>query len=1315
MKLITVFLILSFSCLSSIADASSPRQMRHLTVSDGLSSGIVNCFMQDRKGFLWIGTNNGLNRFDGSSIEVFRHIHSQSNSMPGNDVRSLCEDKDGNIWIGLKGGGLSRYEPDTRIFTKYLYSKDDSTSLSYNDVSAIIEDREERLWVAADRGSLDLYDRSNDSFVHYKIADSTGRNLNNALVKMVIDKRGDYLYLASWGGGVLRFDLEKLFFSRMPADDILCDHVFDLQYDQVYDRLLVSTAHNGLVAVSLADSTYGVTIPVSRRHGLSLSQKSAGSDKDGNIWLGQTIIDGGSLSVDSYLVSSSYGTEADLLSGTVRCIYSAPNGTMWLGHDVGISYYNETFNRFSFVPVTDKSEVVCSILEDRSGDFWVGETYSLKHYRSDWTHDVTYEISDATRTNNPFMAQALLEDECGNIWVGGLSETVAFVSSEDSRLHHLKIENPDTSALPINNILSLANGRDGSIWIGAETGVVNYNPLTGKFTTLFQSKKLIYPEDKARAIFQDQDGFLWVGTEGGLRCFEKEEDASYREIDDIGEKHVGLANDFITSIVEDQDGILWIGTRDGLHICDRITRRFEYIYRDDRAYGDIVQSMALDSNDGLWISTPNEILRYDMNLKRFASFDSSDGLDEIGFSGLIVSSRGNLIIGGVSGISLAKSDILMQENRLNPVVISDVTVMGKPVSTKGGIRLGPKQNMVAFSFVSPNIEAPGRVRYRYILDGMDAAYVTDATDGHAAVYTNLPAGKYIFKVESSGWNGIWDEKGAAQLPVTVVPPFYRSTVAYVFYFLFVLFSICFILRYLVIREKEKAAVEIARLEASQAKEIEKFRTDMAIHLSHEFRTPLSLIIAPLQDMLRTGNYDGRNASVLEMMYRNARRLQRLTGQFLDLRKTQEGTLSIHTEHGDIVVFVSEIARTFGISAKEKGIDYSFISSVPSLEADFDSDKLDKILYNLISNSIKYTPEKGRVRVSLEFDLEHNMMTVKVRDTGIGISESGKRNIFDRFYRDPEASTLSPDGFGVGLYLTKELVSAMSGTISIESQLGVGSLFTVTIPVSGICYESSDSIKDTMGHDRERILVVEDNADMRKYLKSILSSQYDVFEAPDGKLGFKAAVENIPDIIICDVMMPEMDGVQMLAKIRQDQRTSHVPLVLLTARNNEEDVMSGLDAGADDYVTKPFSSAVLLSRIGNLLERRKMLWASWNASQGTSVVAGMDRLHQLDRNFLEEVISFIDSHISDCGFAVIDIASHFHMSIDQLSRKMKALVNSTPGNMILQRRMYNAAERLKEGKMTVSEVAWSVGYNEISNFSRAFKKAYGVSPKDFSRK
>jgi len=211
--------------------------------------------MQDRKGFLWIGTNNGLNRFDGSSIEVFRHIHSQSNSMPGNDVRSLCEDKDGNIWIGLKGGGLSRYEPDTRIFTKYLYSKDDSTSLSYNDVSAIIEDREERLWVAADRGSLDLYDRSNDSFVHYKIADSTGRNLNNALVKMVIDKRGDYLYLASWGGGVLRFDLEKLFFSRMPADDILCDHVFDLQYDQVYDRLLVSTAHNGLVAVSLADST----------------------------------------------------------------------------------------------------------------------------------------------------------------------------------------------------------------------------------------------------------------------------------------------------------------------------------------------------------------------------------------------------------------------------------------------------------------------------------------------------------------------------------------------------------------------------------------------------------------------------------------------------------------------------------------------------------------------------------------------------------------------------------------------------------------------------------------------------------------------------------------------------------------------------------------------------------------------------------------------------------------------------------------------------------------------------------------------------
>jgi len=1313
MKLITVFLILSFSCLSSNLSASLQHQMRHLTVSDGLSSGIVNCFMQDSKGFLWIGTDNGLNRFDGSSIEVFKHIHSQSNSIPGNDVRSLCEDRDGNIWIGLKGGGLSRYEPDTRIFTNYLHSQDDTASLSYNDVSAIIEDRQGRLWVAADRGSLDLYDRSNDSFVHYRIIDSTGRSLNNALVKMVIDKRGN-LYLASWGGGVLRFNLEKLCFSRVQADT-LCNHVFDLQYDQVYDRLLVSTAHDGFVAVSLADSTYGVTIPVSRRLGLALSQKSAGSDKSGDIWLGQAIIDGGSLSIDSYLVSSSHGTKAELLSETVRCIYSAPDGTMWYGHDVGISYYNETFNRFSFVPVTDKSEVICSVLEDKDGDFWVGETYSLKHYRSDWTQDATYAIRNATQTSIPFMTQTLLEDESGNIWAGGLSETVVFVSSEDSRLHYLRIENPDTSALPINNILSLAQGCDGSIWIGAETGVVNYNPLTGKFTTLFQSKKLIYPEDKARTILQDQGGLLWVGTEGGLRCFEKNEDDSYREVEDIGERHDGLANDFITAIVEGRDGILWIGTREGLHRYDSLTSRLEYIYRDNRAYGDIVQSMALDSNNGLWISTPNEILRYDTRLKRFASFDSSDGLEEIGFSGLIVSSRGDLIISGVSGISVAKLDILMQENRLNPVVISEVTVMGKPVSTKGGIRLGPKQNMAAINFVSPNIEAPSRVRYRYILDGLDADYVTDGADGHTAVYTNLPAGKYVFKVEASGRNGIWDENGIAQLPITVVPPFYRSTLAYIFYFLFVLSAICFILRYLVIREKEKAAVKIARLEAIQAKEIEKFRTDMAIHLSHEFRTPLSLIIAPLQDMLRTGRYDGQNASVLEMMYRNARRLQRLTGQFLDLRKTQEGTLSIHAEHGDIVVFVSEIAKTFEIAAKEKGIDYSFCSTIPSLEADFDSDKLDKILYNLISNSIKYTPEKGCVKVSLEFDLDHKMMTVKVRDTGIGISEAGKRNIFDRFYREPEASTLSPDGFGVGLYLTKKLVSAMSGTISIESQLGVGSLFTINIPISGICDESLDSVKDSITHDRERILVVDDNTDMRRYLKGILSSKYDVSEAIDGVSGFKAAVEDIPDIIISDVMMPEMDGVQMLAKIRQDQRTSHVPIVLLTARNNEEDIMSGLDAGADDYVTKPFSSAVLLSRISNLLERRKMLWESWNASQETSDATGMDRLNPLDRNFLEDVISFIDSRVSVCGFAVSDIASHFNMSIDQLSRKMKALVNSTPGNMILQRRMYNAAEKLKEGKMTVSEVAWSVGYNEISNFSRAFKKTYGVSPKDFSGK
>ena len=1322
-------------------------KFKQITVSDGLSSGLINCFLQDSRGFIWIGTEDGLNRFDGCDITTYHHISFKENTIAGNTVRALCEDRNHNLWIGLKGNGLCRFDLLTEQFHTYVHDPNDVYSLNYNDVSGVAEDAEGRIWVSVDRGTLDRFDPETEKFTHYPLIDAeTGQTLNNAVSKMVLDPYGR-IWLGSWGGGLYRFDIASETvrdWSGTPeiSEDRFCRHIFDLQYDADHDRLLVSTAHGGLYTVDVRSENPVEKIAVSRNLGIPLNTTAAAADKNGNIWIGGYIyvVDGQSLAVQGTLKS---GDRSSLLSNMVRCIYKGIDGTMWIGHDLGVSYHNKVFNQFAFFSTADDTgdKVVYSLLQDHRGGVWVGGSNALKHYSPDGRLKQKHILRNTSLHNVSNINQALLEDRNGNIWIGGLSNILTRYNPQNSQIIYKSLRAEDASKLPLSNIYDLYEDSDGTLWIATETGTVNYNPETDRLKFLYQSERIIYPEEKSHVVMKDSRGLLWIGTEGGLRCFSGDGNEIHRYTALDGD--APLLNDHITAILEDRTGRFWIGTREGLHLMNRDEGSFQLIKRVEKPYGDVVQSLAEDKNGNIWVVTPVEVLKYDPETEEFSTFDSSDGLQPAGFRSLVASDTGYMLVGGLDGVNMFHADSLSSNSTIYPVILTDFQIFNKsvaPASDPDGIlskvigetdriTLKQRQSVLSFSFVSPNVVCPKKVEYRYILQGFDREWTQVHADRRSATYTNLAPGEYVFRVAASDRNGVWNS-GNAAVHIRILPPFWKTKTAYVIYILLILGLLYLIMRYFLIRERDRNSLRLAKLEAAQAQEMEALRTNLSINISHEFRTPLTLILGPLTQIIQDRKFRKEDEPLFQLMFRNVGRLQRLINQFLDIRKSEHGVLKLDLAFGEIIGFIRETAETFSFMASEKNIEYTVESTVRELRMKFDADKLDKILYNLISNAIKYTPENGQVhiRISRIPVASGEYLHVSIADTGIGISEQGMKNLFSLFYRDGHSSNGHTDGFGVGLALTKTLVSLHGGDISVESELGKGSTFSFTIPVgsgaetiedfpvsvltSEITREEAPDLPLVDSKNRELVLVVEDNHDMRIYVKSILAPYFLVCEAKNGEEGYQMASELIPDIIISDIMMPVIDGMKMMELLHGSSKTSHIPIIFLTALHTESQIIKGLKLGVEDYVTKPFSAAILLARIQNILGNRRKMWDSYKQARSFSEFEKEISDNPANKEFIEKLNLVISNHMSDDSFGVDMLASELNMSGDQLSRKLRALINTTPYNVILQLRMQQAVTYLKEGRMNITEIAFAVGYREVSNFSRAFKKLYAVSPKEY---
>ena len=1324
---------------------------RKLTIGEGLSSYEVTCIYQDSRGFIWIGTDNGLNKFDGYQVQVFRNDHSNENTIGGNTVRCLFEDSRHNLWIGFKGEGLCQLNLITGAIRNYRYNVDDTNSISCDDISGITEDDSGDIWIATDRGALDRLDPRTGSISHFPVADQHKKPLNNAITAITTDKQNN-IWLASWGGGVYRFDIRQKQFHESPAgaiDGKVPRHIFGIHTDK-NGRIWMATAYDGLIRI---DSIGPNKASMRRMEALGCrSVRDMCEDPNGNIWVATTeegikVISG---STGKVIAHYSPDNTRNMLSYLYVTIFCDRDGTMWIGSHLGVNYYNELSNQFKIVqvphdPIDRHSDgQIFSVLKDRRGDYWAGGIRHLYRYSPDGR---LLNDFGSDRLWNTDLIQTITEDSDGNIWIGSNSRILIKYDPARQHFSRAAIRSTDPAGMPYDNVLCIYEDTDRSLWIGTERGTVNYRPETGMFSPLFQSDKVIYQEDKSRAILRDSKLNLWIGTDGGLRLYNP--NLELIRIYASNNPRYPIVNNYVTSIFEDRNEVLWIGTKGGLMRFNRRDEQFLPVKLSCLGPEEPILGICEDKKGSLWLSTNRRMLRFDPESGKHISFDASDGLPEQGFKrGAMTGTQdGEIICGGWDGFVIVVPDSIRRHPANNRVIISDFQIFNQSITPeKEGIldslicetdqiTIRHSQSVISLKFLTLDYLSPGKTLYAYIMEGFDKEWTTVSSNQRTATYTNLNPGNYTFRVRAIGENA--DSNGpSTDLQIRILPPFWQTNLAYCLYFLLAIGLIYFIIRFFIVRERDKNAVRMARFESQQMKEMASMRDELFTHISHEFRTPLTLIRGPLtQITAKYKNADAENGKLFALMERNTNRLSRLINQFLDFRKLESGELRLNLQFGDLVRFTSEVVNNFTFYSSEKQIRLNFLSDVPELRINFDADKIDKILYNLIFNALRHTPRNGYVTVHLSLTESETTPWVKiaVADNGEGISPEALEKLFTHFYQDKK-SARNNDGFGIGLALSRKLAEIHKGCIQVESTLGQGSTFTVVIPSdlhaengtsvetappeadADSFWEWSDKEENDGTGQKEIVLIVEDNYDMRLYVRDILEEQgFDVHEARDGAEGLALALELIPDLIISDVMMPNMNGLEMVTQLQANDKTNHIPIILLTARQSEEQIIEGFKLDIDDYITKPFSPFILKARIENILSVRKKRWEAYKNSRNIDTYKNSLPENSAKQLFVARITDIIEKHIGSPLFGVEQLASELNMSVNQLFRKVKALMNTTPYNVLVQIRMNRAVTLMRETDKTISEIALEVGYQELSNFSRAFKKFYEESPSSYIKK
>ncbi|HVS95604.1 MAG TPA: two-component regulator propeller domain-containing protein [Puia sp.] len=1350
-------ILLCWLCASCTGTRAQQNEFNFVNFSSnsGLSSNNVNSIIKDRFGYMWFATEDGLNRFDGINFTVYNHNELDTNSLATNQLQTIYEDPRGNLWVGTNRG-LSLYDRQRDCFHNFNIANGTA-------IRAICADKAGHLWIGSYAGLI-CYDPVRCSAKYYT-ADSAkqGRLRSNTVTSVFLDSRGRL-----WVGGNTGLYLYRPAtddfrrFSNDPGDPAsISDNVIKTIAEDGSGHVWFGTNDGGIDMLE-ADGIRFRRYKNRRNDPQSLISNrvySINPDANGDLWIGT---EEGLNIFDPYTakvrrVSCNDRNKYSLKGRSVRSIFIDKSGIYWVGTvQGGVNKYDKNLGFFNLVqynpfdPLGLSSSKITSFAEAANGDIYVGTDgggVNLMHRKTGLFEHL--RIAGGTKDND--LAVLALERTRNELWIATYQHGVYVLNIPDNTVRHFTRGNGPRD-LPNDDIFCIREDREGHVWLGTNgKGVCMYDPGTGIFHRFGQvsidgKPSRLLSAGFIRAIEQDSVGNMLIGTVGsGVVLFNPA-----RNVCSIFNRATtGLPLDEAISLYINKYGIVWAGTPSGgLCRLDYLKKQFSNYSERQGLANAVIYKILGDDAGRLWVSTNKGLSCFDAERSTFKNYSAENGLQPSSFilgAGLKARS-GEMFFGGIEGFNYFLPAALHDNKHVPAIVFTDLRIGGHSVtpgqdaaikeniSVAKSIRVEYKQNF-SVDFAALDYTTPHENRYMYRLDGLDASW-NQLGQSRTAAFTNLYPGTYTLQVRAKNCNGAWTTRPAA-IRIVVKPPFYLTAYAYVLYAL-VLVLILLGIRYRGIRKlKNKFALEHERLqmkqmmeqerrEAERLHEFDQLKIKFLTNLSHEFRTPVSLIMGPLEN-LGEKEPDPDKRRQLTMVKRNARRLLNLVNQLLDFRKLEEHELKLNCNEADFVAFVKETAESFRDIAERKQIGYSFKSEMEDYPTIFDRDKIERVIFNLLGNAFKFTGKDGQVSLTVRQAQTSGDIEVLVSDTGIGLSREERDRIFDRFFQGNTNISVMNQGSGIGLSITKEFVRLHGGAITVESEPGKGSVFTVRLPLERVHKQALAVVEDgkLVGHDlpgeaaepyaipvldQLTVLLVEDNEDFRSYLKDNLRSFYRIIEAVDGKDGWHKALSGHPDVIVSDISMPNMDGIELSRKIRADKRVSHIPIILLTALTEDAYQLKGLETGASDYLTKPFPFEFLNLKIRNLVQLNQRLRETY--SRRLNVATPVAAVQSDDEKLMLQIAQYIESNLDSANLSVEELSRQVYMSHASLYRKIVELTGETPVEYIRSLKLNKAAELLERSDMKISEIGYAVGFTTPNYFTRAFRAKFHVSPSEY---
>lgn len=1353
-----LFWIILFLQSLSVLAQSEHYNFSKLNTYNGLSHNQVTALLKDRDGFLWFGTTYGLNRYDGYFCRIFRKDHNDTSSLKDNNILSLYELPDKKLWVSTIGGPCI-YNPDTEKFDAGYDSYLHSIGLPPGAIANIVKGNNNRYWFLYQDKGLFLYSDSDKTVKPFKQKAAPAAEK----ITSINETKDGKLWLVYQSGFLQEYDinLDKVIFSSTALQK---QHKGDNSYHLFIDNdsdIWLWSYNFGVFLFHPADST----IRQFDKHSFPTRLNSelvsqVVQDSKGLIWVGTdhggvTLIDKKNGFNTSYLLNNPNDPKS-ISQNSITTLYRDDQGIIWLGtYKQGVNYYNSNIVQFSYYhhqELNAKSlqfDDVNRFVEDKEGNIWIGTNGGGLIYfdrKNNTFKQYLYDPQNKNSLSDNVIVSLWMDDE-NILWIGTyLGGLNRFDGKKFTRYRH---SDNDSSSLVDDKVWEIFEDSDRNLWIGTLGGGLDrFDRQTNQFHH-YKSGQGVLPSDYVSAIMQDRKGNLWIGTGYGIGVMEQNKTAAvfYRDTN----KKNSLSDNSILCLLEDSKGRIWVGTREGLNLFDEQKRTFQSFTIADGLPDNMILNILEDSHQTFWISTPNglcNVIPREENkhiVFSVISYDATNNLQnrEFNDNAALKTKAGELIFGGPSGFNIINPAAINKPVYHPKIVFTGFQILNKNVepgesinnrvllkrslSQLQSIDLKYKENVFSIDFADLDFFHNAYDKYAYMLEGFNEDWLYADGNQRRATYTNLNPGHYVFKVKVLNRAGLWSD--VKTLQINIEPPFWRTSIAYIIYLLIIIGLFLLIRRITLDRIHMRFEVRQQRTEAERAHALEQVKTKFFTNVSHEFRTPLSLIIAPLDKIIKH-TADEEQVKQLNLVQRNAKRLLNLVNQLLDFRKMDVQEIKLHPSIGDIVRFCKETSDSFTDLAEKKTIRFSFSSNIDSLEIYFDKDKIEKILFNLLSNAFKYTHDNGTVGVNLTYKQPENnevdgTLAIEVEDSGIGIPADQQERVFERFFQTDVPESMVNQGTGIGLAITKEFVKLHNGIITVKSAPDQGTCFTVLLPAKKIYVASSRSVstpafseegeqivveEHKRGDKKRTIVIVEDNEDLRFYLKDNLRGQYHIEEATNGKEGWEKIKRLNPDLVVSDIMMPLMDGVELVRKIKTETLTAHIPVILLTAMGSEEKQLEGLKAGVNDYITKPFTFEILASRINNLLAQQRLLQKRFQKQ--IEVNPGEVTITPVDEKFLKQALEIIEKQIDNAEFSVDEFSKEMYMSRVTLYRKIHSLTGKSPLDFMRSIRLKRAVQLLDKSGLSISEVAYQVGFNDPKIFRKLFKEEFKTTPSEY---